>query len=506
MADWPALLSRDLATQGAALALADASGELSRADLDNRVRLWSAFLARKNLLPGDRVLLLLPHGVDSWVAMLAALALGTTVIPVSPGLPGAEIRHLVRTWRPAACLVTEAGPEIGLDPEQVISLESLPRKWPRQRNPGSLGSDAVLRFATRGQVLLPGGPLPGEAGCLHGIEAILANARRLVSTLALAPGLAGLLALPVGHWAGLVLGLGLLDAGRTIWLVDPDGSLPAPEDGGLFACFTTLAHWRRGLARPDPPGAGPAIRHLVAMAGIVSRELLRQTRCRIGAAPVDLVYGTPMHLAATRLRIEAEVPAPGCIGHPLPGAGLRIMRRPMQAARPGQAGYLVHAGDGGIACRPGREGPLSPAGETPFDQQEIGWQDEEGRLFRLPSPKDLIRTAGHVLAPEALEQQILDSGLVEDAFAFGVPHPDLQEAVVLVVVARPRVTPHQLRQFCRETLPDFMVPHRIELHARLPALSLARSGRHYLRLRYAGFYGEVPTSYPGSALRGPACR
>lgn len=492
MADWPAFLSRDLVLQGSALALADPSGDLSRAELDSRVRLWAALLARRNLLPGDRVLLLLPQGVDSWLALLAVLALGATAIPVSPGLPAGELRQILRLWRPAACLVRgAAGPETGLDPDAVIALDSLPRRWPRARAAEGAGPPGGLRFAGRAQILLPGGALAGEAGCLHGIESLLANARRLLESLVLAPGLPGLLALPPSHWAGLLLGLGLIAAGRPVWLSDPEDLAAPPEEWGAFVCFSGLAPWRRRLARPASAGFAAPIRHLVTPSGTVSRALLEQSRACIGTAPFDLVHGSALHLALTRLRIGSEAPAPGCIGHPLPGTSLRVLRRPLREARPGQAGYLVPTGDGGSPCLPGRDSPAMPASDLPFDQHEIGWQDAEGCLFRLPSPKDLIRTAGHVLAPEALEQQVLDSGLVEDAFAFGIPHPDLQEAVVLVAVPRPRVTPHQLREFCRETLPGFMVPHRIELHARLPAVSLARSGRHYLRLRYAGLYGAL---------------
>ncbi|MCZ8375339.1 MAG: class I adenylate-forming enzyme family protein [Beijerinckiaceae bacterium] len=492
MAEWPALLSRDLATTGGALALADASGDLSRADLEARVKLWAAILARRSLLPGDRVLLLLPQGVDGWVAMLAVLALGATAMPFPPGLPGADLRQIIRLWRPSACLTCElglgGGMEIGLPPERIHFIETLPRKWPR----GQIGRESPLRFAMRGQVLLASETLAGEVGTLHGIGSILANARRLVTSLDLAPALSGLLAMPMTHWAGLVAGLGLLDAGRPVWLADPDGAaLVVPEGCGPVACFTSVQAWRRWLARSDGAGEGAAIRHLVATSGSLGRAMLCQTRSRIDDAPVDCVYGTALHLAAARLRIGSDPPPPGCIGHPLPGTEIRVMRRASRESRPGQAGYLVHSGDSGMPCRPCGSDPVRTAPDSPFDQGEIGWREADGQLFRLPSPKDLIRTAGRILAPEELEQQILDSGLVDEAFAFGVPHPVLEEAVVLVAVARPRVTPHLLREFCRETLPGYMVPHRIELHARLPALSMAHSGRHYLRLRYAGLYGAL---------------
>lgn len=508
MAEWPALLSRDLATSGAALALADASGDLSRTDLDARVKLWAAILGRRSLLPGDRILLLLPQGIDSWVALLAVLALGATAMPVAPDLPAADFRQIVRLWRPTACLTLESGlvggKEFGLPPERVHFIETLPRKWPRNRPPGDVGRESPIRFAMRGQVLLTPGILAGEPGYLHAIGSILTNARHLVRSLDLAPSLSGLLAMPMTHWAGLVAGLGLLDAGRPVWLADPECAALVPEGCGPVACFTTVQAWRRWLARPDGAGEGGSIQHLVTMTGSLGRSMLCQTRSRIDAAPIDCVHGTPLHLAVARLCVGSDPPPPGCIGYPLPGTETRVMRRPMREARPGQGGYLVHSGDSGIPCRPGGGDRVQALPDAPVDQGEIGWREADGRLFRLPSPKDLIRTAGRILAPEELEQQILDSGLVDEAFVFGVPHPVLEEAIVLVAVARPRVTPHLLREFCRRMLPDFMVPHRIELHARLQVQLLAQSGRYHLRLRYAGLYGEAATSSLDSDPRGRA--
>ncbi len=500
MARWPAFLTQLVHENPTAIALADASGDISRRDLHNRIALWSSLLVRRGVLPGDRILLALPPGLDAWVALLAALGAGATVIPMEA--EAADLRRMVRAWRPSVCITSgmaqSTTEEAGIDQEQRIDIESLPRKSPRQRENGSPrhnmghGEAEPFRFASRGQILLVGGHASfTEPGCLHGIEGVFANARRLFQALTLDPDLSGLVTTSPAHWAGLVFGLGLLDLGRPAWLASSQNAeclLQLIEEAGPLACFSTLEQWRRLLGTAGKRACLLPIRHLVTTSGMASAEQFRQTRSLPMAPRVDLVYGTARALALTRLSLGVGPPLPGCIGHPLPGVTVQVMRRPDREARPGQPGYLVHDGASCLLFLPGKaEKDFAPE-EPQLDHGDIGWRDAEGCLFRLPSPKDLIRTGGRVLVPETLEQQVLDSGLVDEAYAFGVPHPHLQEAVVLVAVARPRVTPHQLRRFCRESMPDFMVPHRIELHPSLPAAALARSGRDFLRLRYAGLY------------------
>ena len=500
MASWPTFLIQLVHEKPAAIAFADASGDISREDLLNRIALWSSLLIRRGVLPGDRIMLALPPGLDAWVVLLAALGAGATAIPMDA--QAGDIRRLVRAWRPSLCVSSEMFQplmdEAGIEQDRRIEIESLPRKWPRKgerAGPGYMrgyGDIEPFRFASRGQILLAGGHVSfTELGCLHGVEAVFANARQLFQRLALAPDLAGLVTASPAHWAGLVFGLGLLEAGRPVWLTDGQNAeclFNLPEEAGPLACFSTLEQWRRCLGASKKHECQWPIRHLVTTSGMASAELFRQTRSLPTAPRVDLIHGTARTLALTRLSLGADPPLPGCIGHPLPGVNVRVMRHPQQEARPGQPGYLAHERTSCLLYLSGKDAADVSPEEPHLDQGEIGWRDFEGCLFRLPSPKDLIRTAGRVLVPETLEQQILDSGLVDEAYAFGVPHPHLQEAVVLVAVARPRVTPHQLRQFCRASMPDFMVPYRIELHPSLPAAALARSGRDFLRLRYAGLY------------------
>jgi acyl-CoA synthetase (AMP-forming)/AMP-acid ligase II len=56
------------------------------------------------------------------------------------------------------------------------------------------------------------------------------------------------------------------------------------------------------------------------------------------------------------------------------------------------------------------------------------------------------------------------SGLVEEAVAFGVPHPVLGQAIVLLAVARAGASGADLLKECQRRLPAYMVPAHVALH------------------------------------------
>lgn len=491
MSCWLATLSRQVDDNRHALAMADPSGEISRTDLWHRIELWSSILTRQGILPNDRVLIMLEPGLQAWIALLAVVAAGAVAMPVPATLSDAEFRRLCRLWAPSAFLTTgslrpASRPDCH-EPDRRIDLESLPQRRLRAQDAQLRNGVEPLRFASRGRILLVSG---AERAALYAVHQIIGNARRLLATLAPDLGLAAYLALPTHHWAGLVLGWGLMDEGRSIWFPGESRGEPLPslpDDAGPLACFTTLRHWTRLLAQPDSAARLEQIRQLVCLRGLASAETFRRTMAALPGRPFDLVHGSPEHLAVSHLRID-DVPRPGSIGRPLPGIDIRVVREGDVEARPGRPGYLdIRTEPIAAMVRPERCLVVTAQAEGEAGR-DIGWQDRDGHLFQLPRPFDMIRTGGRVVAPADLEQRVLDSNLVEEAFAFGVPHPVLEEAVVLMAVARPRVTPRHLREFCRDHLPGHMMPLRIELHPNLPALAQASSGRSYLRLRYTGLF------------------
>jgi acyl-CoA synthetase (AMP-forming)/AMP-acid ligase II len=76
---------------------------------------------------------------------------------------------------------------------------------------------------------------------------------------------------------------------------------------------------------------------------------------------------------------------------------------------------------------------------------------------------------------------------VDEAAAFGVPHPTLGEMLVAAVVLRPGagVGPLDLRLALRGRLAPFKVPSRIEVVDALPRNAMGKVEKRRLRASYA---------------------
>lgn len=502
MTCWLAPFARLAQQDPDAVALADSTGQLSRHHLWSRVEAWSLALLQRGVLPGDRVLVHVEAGLHAWIALLAVLASGATAIPVPAGCGPGHLRRLIRCWQPSACLVSAPWHEgylsAGGAPPRCIDVGTLPCLHASAAPWIALERREPFRFAARGQILLLDDL---GAGYLHQPAQVLANARALFEACPLVPEASGYLGLPCGHWAHLVGGFGLLAAGRPLWLASriSEGFPPDwPVEAGPILCLTTAKSWARGLGDRQAQPERAAVRQLILVHGMASGALVPATRKELPRIPISMIQGSARYLVATHLDIEETAPPPGCIGFALPGLRIRVMRSRFRHALNNRPGYLTCDVDPASQAIPLETGPplrIEPAkgvassrGAMEAVSLGIGWQDNQGRLYQLQCPQHLIRTAGSIVVPTDLEQRLLDSGLVEEAIAFGVPHPALQEAVVLMAVARPRVTPSQVRQFCQATMPPSMVPQRIELHERLPGCPLAGPGRDDLRLRYSGLF------------------
>jgi acyl-CoA synthetase (AMP-forming)/AMP-acid ligase II len=92
-------------------------------------------------------------------------------------------------------------------------------------------------------------------------------------------------------------------------------------------------------------------------------------------------------------------------------------------------------------------------------------KDAEGYLYFIGRRDEMIKSSGYRISPSEVEEVLYGTQLVGECAAFGVPHPSLGEAVVVVLTARPDTAPQpaQLLALCRERLPAYMVPAQIEV-------------------------------------------
>jgi acyl-coenzyme A synthetase/AMP-(fatty) acid ligase len=123
-------------------------------------------------------------------------------------------------------------------------------------------------------------------------------------------------------------------------------------------------------------------------------------------------------------------------------------------------------------------------------------KDEEGFLYFVGREDDMIKVSGYRISPTEIEEIIAASGLAAEAAAFGVPHPALGQAIVVVAKGTGEsATPALLMQECRRRLPAYMLPSHIALSGDdLPRNPNGKIDRKALQAAFASlFENESPS-------------
>lgn len=169
-----------------------------------------------------------------------------------------------------------------------------------------------------------------------------------------------------------------------------------------------------------------------------------------------------------------------------------------------EIGFLAHPGlpDGEILLR----APTQMTGyfgidESPIDQDgwlrtgDLGRLDERGNLWITGRSKDMIIRGGENIAPAAVERALVAIAGVSEAVVFGVPHTDLGEEVMAVVVADSDLTPDQLKAGLKGHIASFAIPSRWRIQTDpLPTNPAGKVDKPAIRARTLGQLEQDPTA------------
>jgi acyl-CoA synthetase (AMP-forming)/AMP-acid ligase II len=146
--------------------------------------------------------------------------------------------------------------------------------------------------------------------------------------------------------------------------------------------------------------------------------------------------------------------------------------------------------DTGRPCAPGEEGELQFRGslvtpgyynkpeETRAAFTDDGWfrtgdlarPDDHGHVIFSGRLKETLRISHFMVAPGEIEACLQSHPDVEQAFVVGVPDPEINEAPVAYVIARPpgRLTEAELRAFCRGKIASYKIPRVVRFVTDVP--------------------------------------
>jgi O-succinylbenzoic acid--CoA ligase len=385
------------------------AGALTYAELEAAAARTARILAARGVGAGDVVATVLPPGF-AFVELLHALPkLGAVLAPLDPRDPP----------RVGARLTVD-GPVEG--PEADVEL--------RERVDPEATHTLMHTSGTTGR------PKPVELSYRNHSASAEASAANLGTD----PADRWLCPLPLFHVGGLAILIRSALYATTAILHErfEAARVKAGLEAGeatLVSLVPTMLHRLREAGL----GAVPALRAALLGGGPVPEDLLRWAGD--AGLPVVPVYG----MTETASQVVAGLP-----GISLPGVGLSI------------------SDDGEVLVR----GPMVARGALGADgwlhTGDAGRLDDQGRLHLVGRISELIVTGGENVAPAEVEAALLEHPAVADAAVLGLPDPEWGEAVTAFVVLRKPASEEELIDHCRDRLPSFKTPKRIEQVPGLP--------------------------------------
>ena len=483
-------------------ALAHGTQRLDYAALAESVRAASAALGARLRTPGERVAVFLEKRVENVAAMFSAAAAGAVFVPVNPLLKPEQVAHILRDCN-VRVLVTSN--------ERLAALAPVLAACPDLRAvlaTGVLGSHAMpagVEFtgwedalAVAASEPLPSAPrridadvaailyTSGSTGKPKGVvlshRNLVAGAHSVAGYLALTPQDRILSVLPLSFDYGLSQLTCAFLAGASAVLINhlfARDILAAVAAEGITGLAAVPPLWSQLARLPWP--ADCSLRYLTNSGGAMPGATLAALRAALPRAEVFLMYGLTEAFRSTYLPPAELERRPDSMGRAIPNAEVMVVRPDGTPCAPNEPGELVHRGalvalgywndPAKTAERfrpaPGQD-PALPLVEMAVWSGDTVRRDEEGFLYFVGRTDDLIKVSGYRISPTEIEELAYASGLVQEAVAFGVPHPELGQAVVLLAVAQEparEAGEAALLKECQRRMPAYMVPQHVALHA-----------------------------------------
>ncbi len=114
---------------------------------------------------------------------------------------------------------------------------------------------------------------------------------------------------------------------------------------------------------------------------------------------------------------------------------------------------------------------------------DIGYMDEDGYFYITARKKDIIIRGGENVSPVEVEEILLQHPAVAEAGVVGIPDAVYGEEIKAFVVIKPDkcVNEEELIAFCKDCLPTFKLPKKVQFTESLPKNLLGKVLRAELR-------------------------
>jgi O-succinylbenzoic acid--CoA ligase len=447
---------------------------LSFASLDAMVDDLAGRLAALGVETGDHLGMVMETRLAAVCTVHAADRLGAVLVPVGDGLTVGEVADQlgVADVTTVVCsadtepTVVESfsGPICSVDDADHDVVRSLAETSPHAVTPAEWDLDDT-------QLLLFTSGTTGEPKAVRLTRGtLLWSAVSSVFRLGLHADDRWLVSLSLHHMGGLSPVLRMPLYGMTVVLEESfDPGLTADHIGSYdVTCVSLVPTMLKRML--DLRGTLADSLRVALLGGAPAPTGLLE-RCRDFSVPVYPTYG----MTETASQVATATPREafdhlGTVGRPLLWTTVSVRDDAGNELEAGTPGELVVDGP---TVSPGYYGnaEATSAAFGPYGLRtgDVGYRDDEGRLFVLGRVDDQIITGGENVHPQEVTDVLRAHPLVDDVAVVGVPDEEWGELVgALVVTNDDELTIDDLESYCRERLAGFKLPRVISFVDELP--------------------------------------
>jgi acyl-CoA synthetase (AMP-forming)/AMP-acid ligase II len=450
-------------------------------EVQARADTWQLILSDAGAEPGTRIVFLSANRPEFVFALYGALQLGAAVVLCSPAWKAGEIAHACDVVTPQLAVADAAGratlaeavpelPTLAFEDPPVLSGEIT--VW----QPDDPDADAVLVFSS-GTTGFPKAVRHTHRSMGHGVQ-------HWITALGLTDADRFQIATPPVHILGLLNIFTGVAAGARFRLhprFDLDASLRTVQDERL-TLDQAVAPIALGMANHADLESFDlsSLRYVMWGATPVAEEVAHTVTRRSGVRWLP-AYGT------------SEVPVIACnpvqepdrwrldtVGLAVPGVEIRIVDPERGEVLPaGETGEIEVLSESRMAGYLPESATAGAFRDGWYRTGDIGWLEPEGWLHITDRLKEMVKVRGFQVAPAEIEAVLHADPRVRDCAVFGVPDPELGEAIVaaVAVVDGETVSAEELQELVASRLAG------------------------YKRVRHVWFVDEIPRLPSGKALR-----
>ena len=458
-------------------------------------------LTEKGLVPGDRVAVQVHKSAQALALYGAAVKAGLVFLPLNTAYTAHEITYFIEDSgaRLLVCDSADIKTYQSIFSDHDMEMLSLDADGSGTLMDQVTLMDADFHPVPRDKedlvaILYTSGTTGRSKGAMLTQNNLLSNALSLAEAWRFSDQDVLLHALPIFHTHGLFVATNIVLATSGSILFLPKFDLDAimtliPKATTMMGVPTFYTRMLEDQRLTQEMTAH--IRLFVSGSAPLLAESHRQFSARTGHAILER-YGMTETNMNTSNPYDGER-RPGTVGFPLPGVELKITDPEQGTMMPqGEVGQIELRGPNvfkGYWQMPEKTATeLRPDGF--FITGDLGRIDADGYLHIVGRNKDLIISGGYNIYPMEIELILDDQPGVLESAVLGVPHPDLGETVLGVIVAVPGQTPDldHIAATVASALARFKQPRKLILIDELPRNTMGKVQKNILRESYKDIF------------------